>query len=154
MKTTDKMQKRGNAGITLIVLVLVIVGILILTTVTIGLLMRNKKMTGEEGTEIYNKSDSKEKEGLEIKSTTSDENWAGKVNTPQLSEGMIPVKWNGSKWEITTNSDKDWYSYNSKDRRWANVMLSDGKYNASTVVKGTKVEESELRKYVRVDTKI
>ena len=46
------------------------------------------------------------------------------VNEPQLLEGMIPVKYNGTNWVITNIRDSGWYNY--KDGRWANVMLRDG----------------------------
>lgn len=47
-----------------------------------------------------------------------------KVNTPQLVEGMIPVKWNGSQWIETTTNDKEWYNY--ANNQWANVKTQDG----------------------------
>ena len=67
------------------------------------------------------------------------------VNEPQLTEGMIPVKYNkeSKKWVICEKTDKDWYSYTETDKKWANVMLCDGKYNESTPV-GTEVEEKDL----------
>ena len=46
------------------------------------------------------------------------------VNTPNLGEGMIPIKWNGSSWVETTGSDPDWYDYSAK--KWANAKTSDG----------------------------
>jgi len=47
------------------------------------------------------------------------------ANAPRLSDGMIPVKWNGINWEKTTESDKDWYDYSSSSKKWANVVLGD-----------------------------
>ena len=46
------------------------------------------------------------------------------VNTPNLGEGMIPIKWNGSTWIETTGNDPDWYDYTAK--KWANAKTSDG----------------------------
>ncbi len=46
------------------------------------------------------------------------------VNHPQLTEGMTPVKWNGTEWIETAEDDKDWYNYAKKE--WANVKLEDG----------------------------
>ena len=40
---------------------------------------------------------------------------------PQISEGMTPVKWNGSKWVKTTATDEEWYNYGKQE--WANVVL-------------------------------
>ena len=71
------------------------------------------------------------------------------ANAPELTEGMIPVKWdttkNGGKgnWVICSRTDEEWYSYTEEDKKWANVMLSDGTYNTSTAV-GTEVAEEDL----------
>lgn len=46
------------------------------------------------------------------------------VNEPILSKGMVPVKWNGEKWIVTTSDDEAWYDY-SDQMAWANVMLMD-----------------------------
>ena len=49
------------------------------------------------------------------------------VNSPKLTEGMIPIKWDSSNNEIeTTVNDPDWYDYNAK--KWANVKTADGSY--------------------------
>ena len=38
------------------------------------------------------------------------------VNTPNLGEGMTPIKWDKTKndWEETTGSDPEWYDYTAK----------------------------------------
>ena len=41
--------------------------------------------------------------------------------TPSLSNGMTPVKWNGSNWVKTKSTDPDWYNYGNKE--WANIVL-------------------------------
>ena len=52
------------------------------------------------------------------------------VNTPDLGEGMTPIKWdetaNGGAgdWVETTGSDPDWYDYSAK--KWANAKTADG----------------------------
>ncbi len=51
---------------------------------------------------------------------------AEKVNSPQVIDGMIPVKHNGTNWVITNAMDSEWYSYSELDMKWANVMLRDG----------------------------
>ena len=64
------------------------------------------------------------------------------VNEPKLSEGMIPVKYNGTTWIVCSEDDAEWYNYT--DMKWANIMLSDGTYKASTVEVGQEVADSEL----------
>ena len=85
--------------------------------------------------------------------------FVNKVNKPKLSEGMIPIKWENTNWVICSENDPGWYSYVEQAEngtvKWANVMLSDGKYyatNSTTVNKtgkeeariGTKVAEADL----------
>ena len=62
---------------------------------------------------------------------------------PILSEGMIPIIWDDtySKWKITSSTDESWYNY--EEKKWANVMMSDGTYNSSTSV-NTLIEENQL----------
>ena len=49
-------------------------------------------------------------------------------NAPSLNAGMIPVKWNGEFWQITTTTDDDWYDYSKG--KFATVMLSNGYYKS------------------------
>ena len=46
------------------------------------------------------------------------------VNIPNLGEGMTPIKWDGSSWIETEESDPDWYDYSAQ--KWANAKTSDG----------------------------
>ena len=48
---------------------------------------------------------------------------------PSLSAGMTPVKWNGTNWVKTTETDESWYNYAKKE--WANVVLGDATFTAS-----------------------
>ena len=71
----------------------------------------------------------------------------GEANEPLLDENtMIPIKYNEetSKWRATTKDDQEWYSYEIEDKKWANVMLSDGTYTVDTVPTDRDLEESEL----------
>ena len=52
-------------------------------------------------------------------------------SAPKLSDGMIPVKWNGSNWIRTTASDSEWYDYSQK--KWANIVLGDASWNGDTL---------------------
>lgn len=70
------------------------------------------------------------------------------ANSPKLTDGMIPIKWvEGTTpftgdWVVCDKNDTDWFSYDHK--LWANIMLSDGTYKASTVQVGQVVEDSAL----------
>ena len=71
----------------------------------------------------------------------------GEANEPLLDEKtMIPIKYDeeSSKWMATTKDDPDWYNYDETERKWANVMLSDGTYTVETVPKDRPLEENEL----------
>ena len=52
------------------------------------------------------------------------------VNTPNLGEGMTPIKWDetandgAGDWVETEGSDSDWYDYLAK--KWANAKTADG----------------------------
>ena len=77
--------------------------------------------------------------------------WEGgetKANAPKLAEGMIPVKYNEStgSWEMCSEDDPEWYSYTVEDKKWANVMLCDGKYkkNTATLENPVPVAEEDL----------
>ena len=35
------------------------------------------------------------------------------ASMPELSDGMIPIKWDGEKW-IKANISEEWYDYNKK----------------------------------------
>lgn len=48
------------------------------------------------------------------------------ANAPVLATGMTPVKWNGSTWIDTVESDTNWYSYTTTDKKWANARTIDG----------------------------
>jgi len=50
------------------------------------------------------------------------------INVPQVLDGMIPVKHNGTNWVITNAKDKEWYNYSDTNMKWANVMLRDSAY--------------------------
>ena len=67
------------------------------------------------------------------------------LNAPELVNGMIPIKYDGTKWvKASTN---DWYDYNAK--KWANaVMVTSGTrdtyMNASA---GTTISEEDILAY-------
>ena len=69
----------------------------------------------------------------------------GKANEPLLdSNTMIPIKHNGTNWVVTTADDPDWYNYDTEEKKWANVMLTDGKYKVGNLQPGDTIAEDDL----------
>ena len=70
------------------------------------------------------------------------------LNAPELVNGMIPIKYDGTKWvKASTTTTNDWYDYTNK--MWANaVMVTSGTrdtyMNAST---GTTISEEDILAY-------
>ena len=71
------------------------------------------------------------------------------LNAPELVSGMIPIKYDGTKWvkAESTNASYDWYDYTNK--MWANaVMVTSGTrdtyMNASA---GTTISEEDILAY-------
>ena len=84
-----------------------------------------------------------------IKNINDEFNTEKKVNIPKLSSGMIPIKYDTAKntWVICSQNDSEWYNYigtTTSDFKWANVMLSDGKYKEGSAKEGTEVSEADL----------
>ena len=99
-------------------------------------------------------------ENREVKSVT-EKIIINEPNEPKVGEGMIPIKWKNNKWVICSEEDPEWYNYVDQKEgedgtsKWANVMLSDGKYYAKNAVnvdttnkelakEGQEVEEADL----------
>ena len=70
------------------------------------------------------------------------------LNAPELVNGMIPIKYDGTKWvKASTTTANDWYDYTNK--MWANaVMVTSGTrdtyMNASA---GTTISEENILAY-------
>ena len=112
MKNAKNIKKQKIYKIRRAVAVIVIaLAILILI---LGMKQRNviKKLAlGEDALEMG-------QEVLDLSKVLSEE-----PNPPALGAGMIPIKWNGSNWVITTANDSEWYDYSKG--KWPNIMLSD-----------------------------
>lgn len=52
-------------------------------------------------------------------------------NSSTISAGMIPIKFDGSYWTITSTDDNAWYDYNNG--KPAYVMLNDGVYQSKII---------------------
>ena len=61
-------------------------------------------------------------------------------NTPALAEGMIPIKWDGSKW-VKASTD-NWYNYSNKE--WANAVMVTSSTRNSYMSNTTKPIGSEV----------
>lgn len=74
------------------------------------------------------------------------------VNKPLVSKGMVPVKFQGSNWVVTTEDDPNWYDYSADSNKWANIMLVDelevtGMTNDQ--VRASSIEEMANREVVK-----
>ena len=150
----EKYKVKTNKGITLIALVITIIVLLILAGVTIAMLTGNNGILTKvkEAKEKTKQAEQEETYALEnvlnsINSSapsTDGYNESKQVNSPKITQGMIPVKWNGTNWQVCSQDDNEWYSYNNTDKKWANIMLSDGTYKSDTVKVGQVVKDDEL----------
>ena len=148
-----KKDKRKIEGITLIALVITIIVLLILAGVTIAGLSGENGILARAKEAKRKTTEANQQENLmlqEIEGIMSDNfdgtsggnfNDSKKVNAPRISQGMIPIKFNGKNWVICSESDTEWYNYDTK--KWANIMLSDGTYKDKSQV-GQVVEDKDL----------
>ena len=140
LKLSKYFQK--EKGITLIALVITVVILIILATVTLnvvlgegGLIQRAKlakEMTEEAAKEeqeslntLMDEYANIMAEDSEIPEVPEEPYIDGSIVVPpEVSDGMIPVKWDDAqnKWLKTDKTDKDWYNYEEKE--WANVVLA------------------------------
>ena len=120
-------MKEKNRGITLIALVVTVIVILVLAGVSISML------TGENGIlkraaeakEKTQEAQNSEQAQMDAILAQMEMQQSGNIcNSPKLKNGMIPVKWDGSKWvkASSDNTGKDWYDYSTGSKRWANVV--------------------------------
>ena len=151
-KKVKRTFKNENA-ITLIALVITIIVLLILAGVSISMLtgdngILTQAKEAKEKTEEAKRKEEQQLQSLLNKITSevpSEEGFnANKnVNSPKVTTGMIPVKYNGTDWVVCSKEDPEWYSYDNT-KKWANVMLSDGTYKEGKVQEGQVVKENEL----------
>ena len=128
-----KNKKETNSkGITLVALVVTIIVLLILAAVSIATL------TGENGLLIRANDAKRETEEArrEEESMLNDlnnlidnyvettEGFDGEVNSPKISSGMIPVKYENGKWlkADENNTNNSWYDYGTDTKKWANIV--------------------------------
>ena len=156
----EKDFRASNKGITLIALVITIIVLLILAGVSIAMLTGDngiitQAQNAKEKTEEARIREEQQLDSLLNRITSeipSEEgyNESKNVNSPKITQGMIPIKYNGTDWVVCSKEDPEWYSYDNT-KKWANVMLSDGKYKEGKVPEGQIVKEEELGSmYVRI----
>ena len=154
-KDSSKAYCKKTQGITLIALVVTIVVLLILAGITISLVFsengiiakaqeaanKTKEATINEQTQMNEIADYMENmlNGIGGSGTTPEEPELPSdgsfsedkgVNTPNLGEGMTPIKWDetanegAGDWVETDGSNPEWYDYENKE--WANAKTADG----------------------------
>ena len=161
----NKLENRN--GITLIALVITIIVLLILAGISVSMITNqdgilnkaiNAKKASEEATKREERQLSELSELIENNGEASliGYNEDKKTNSPRVTgstseeSGLIPIKYNGTNWVVCSETDKEWYNYADQNEspkqelKWANAMLSDGKYKAGDVKEGQVVEENEL----------
>ena len=143
-------------GITLIALVITIVILLILAGLTLNLTLGDGALADKAKDAVKNYQLAQEQEeeliedlDLQITQTEEGYNELEGVNEPVLTEGMIPVTWNGTSWVKADASTSNWYAYNTTDKQWANVVTvkesgtkSRTEYMSSAV--GTAIQEDDI----------
>lgn len=152
-----KKLKQSNKGITLIALIVTIVILLILAGITINLVFSDNGII-KKAQEVANKmneasineqaqmnelSDYMENmlneigrgNQTEILPSDGSFNELKGVNTPDIENGALtPIVWDekansgSGAWLRTTGDDKNWYSYTTTDKKWANAVIG-GTFN-------------------------
>ena len=146
-KDNSRAYCRNAQGITLIALVVTIVVLLILAGITIGLVFGPNGVVkkAQEAANKTNEAVINEQSQInelaeymenmlntigggstpEESTLPSDGTYSELkgVNTPNLGEGMTPIKWDAEAngWVETTGSDPEWYDYSAK--KWANAKV-------------------------------
>src|SRR5690606_28012293 len=69
------------------------------------------------------------------------------ASKPELSEGMIPIKWDGTKW-VKADITEEWYNYDNKE--WANVVLvnESTRETYKNALVGTEIINNDVMAYL------
>ena len=126
------MRKTKQKGITLIALVITIIVLLILVAVSISTLTGKNGILSRanEAKEATAKAESDEQDILDDLNNLmgnyveSEQGFDGEVNSPKISSGMIPVKYENGKWlkADEENKNNSWYDYETDTKKWANIV--------------------------------
>ena len=143
-------------GITLIALVITIVILLILAGLTLNLTLGDGALAdkAKDAVKNYQLAQEQEEDVIEeleanINPTEEGYNEIEGVNEPVLTEGMIPVTWNGTSWVKADASTSNWYAYNTTDKQWANVVTvkesgTKSRTEYMSVAVGTTIPEDDI----------
>ena len=139
-RKSKSKQLRTPSGITLVALVVTIVILIILAVISINIVFGEDGIINqaEKAKEHQANAEIEDNEKLGMLDNSIKEYMNGNnsskgyidnelITSPKISDGMIPVYWNGSNWIKTTTDDSKWYNYTNKE--WANVVLSDATFN-------------------------
>ena len=129
---------QDSSGITLVALVVTIVILIILAVISINIVFKEDGIVNQaekakdyqtnaeiEDNEKLGMFDNSIKEYLNANISKEIDNEL--ITRPKISEGMVPVYWNGNNWIKTTTEDNKWYNYTNKE--WANIVLEDATFN-------------------------
>lgn len=86
-----------------------------------------------------------------LKASASNQIPAPVVSSPELADGMIPVKYNGTtlvKADVN-NVNNDWYSYDEVSKKWANAIMVKQSARSSymNANSGTLIDEDDILAY-------
>ena len=134
-------QLKDHSGITLVALVVTIVILIILAVISINIVFGEDGMINqaEKAKEYQANAELEDNEKLGMLDNSIKEYMNGSkgyldnelITSPKISDGMIPVYWNGNNWMKTTTDDSKWYNYTNKE--WANIVLSDATFNGDVL---------------------
>ena len=140
-----QFENQNEKGITLIALVITVVILIILATVSINVVLGEGGLIqrAQQAKDLTEQAALEEQQGLnslmdQMANIMSEDQTPPPepdvpyvdesiAVAPQVSEGMTPVKWNGSNWIKTEATDSEWYNYGEK--KWANVVLGGATFN-------------------------
>lgn len=134
------MKTKEKRGITLVALVVTIVVLLILAGISICALTNTGIFEKVKEAKKRAEDAQKEQEEMlykyedELNKNSSNDNWDGKINKPELMTGMNAINFifneSMDEYEINTenidinNENEYWYNYDEK--KWANAQTEDG----------------------------
>ena len=124
MKAREHMKKirQEKGSITLFVLISMLFFVMFL--IGMYLLNANSEITQTAATKRIKEIYEQDVNNIDNVYETINKQKKQIANPPKLTQGMIPIKWDGTKWVDTNTEDEQWYDYSQK--KWANVRLKDG----------------------------